>query len=51
MRLMPIIALLRFMPALVGTEAQDWALMLMRMYSCWSEARGFKIQLIAGKCG
>ena len=29
-----------------GTEAQDWALMLMRMYSRWSEARGFKIQII-----
>ena len=26
-----------------GTEAQDWALMLQRMYSRWSEKRGFKI--------
>ncbi len=34
-----------------GTEAQDWALMLMRMYSRWSEARGFKIQLIAESAG
>jgi peptide chain release factor 2 len=25
-----------------GTEAQDWAEMLLRMYSKWSERRGFK---------
>jgi peptide chain release factor 2 len=29
-----------------GTEAQDWAEMLMRMYSRWAEARGYKIQLL-----
>ena len=29
-----------------GTEAQDWAEMLMRMYSRWAEARGYKIQLM-----
>ena len=29
-----------------GTEAQDWAEMLKRMYSRWSEKRGCKIQLI-----
>ncbi len=34
-----------------GTEAQDWALMLVRMYSRWSEARGFKIQLIEESAG
>ena len=34
-----------------GTEAQDWALMLMRMYSRWSEARGFKLQLIEESAG
>ena len=26
-----------------GTEAQDWALMLQRMYFRWSEKRGFKV--------
>ena len=34
-----------------GTEAQDWALMLMRMYSRWSEARGFKLQIIEESVG
>jgi len=29
-----------------GTEAQDWAEMLMRMYSRWAEQRGYKIQLM-----
>ncbi len=29
-----------------GTEAQDWAEMLLRMYSKWSESRGFDINLI-----
>jgi peptide chain release factor 2 len=29
-----------------GTEAQDWAEMLMRMYSRWAEAHGCKVQLL-----
>lgn len=29
-----------------GTEAQDWALMLFRMYSRWAESRKYKIELI-----
>jgi peptide chain release factor 2 len=29
-----------------GTEAQDWADMLLRMYLRWSESRGFKTELI-----
>ena len=29
-----------------GTEAQDWAEMLARMYSRWAEAHGYKIQLL-----
>jgi peptide chain release factor 2 len=29
-----------------GTEAQDWAQMLMRMYSRWAEQRGYKVQLL-----
>lgn len=29
-----------------GTEAQDWASMLERMYLRWAEARGFKTEII-----
>lgn len=29
-----------------GTESQDWALMLERMYMRWAERRGFKVDLI-----
>ncbi len=29
-----------------GTEAQDWAQMLMRMYLLWCEKRGFKSEII-----
>ncbi len=34
-----------------GTEAQDWALMLQRMYSRWSEKRGFKVSFIEESSG
>jgi peptide chain release factor 2 len=29
-----------------GTEAQDWAEMLMRMYMRWAEKHGYKVQLL-----
>lgn len=29
-----------------GTEAQDWAEMLLRMYTRWAESRGFKISVL-----
>ncbi len=29
-----------------GTESQDWAQMLMRMYIRWAEKRGFKVEVI-----
>ncbi len=29
-----------------GTESQDWAQMLMRMYMRWAEARGYKVEIM-----
>ncbi len=29
-----------------GTEAQDWAQMLARMYTRWAEAHGFKVEIL-----
>jgi len=29
-----------------GTESQDWAQMLMRMYLRWAEGRGYKVEVI-----
>jgi len=29
-----------------GTEAQDWAQMLMRMYTRWAERRGFAVEIV-----
>ena len=34
-----------------GTEAQDWAEMMLRMYLRWGEARGFKTELIEVSAG
>ena len=34
-----------------GTEAQDWACMLQRMYSRWSEKRGFIVSSIEESSG
>ncbi len=34
-----------------GTEAQDWAEMLMRMYMRWSEQHGYKVQLLEASEG
>ncbi len=34
-----------------GTEAQDWAEMLLRMYLRWGEAKGFNTELIEASGG
>lgn len=33
-------------PGAGGTEAQDWAEMMMRMYSRWANARGMKVDVL-----
>ncbi len=39
-------ALLTFHAGAGGTEAQDWAQMLVRMYQHWGEAHGFKVSML-----
>ena len=38
-------AIVTIHPGAGGTESQDWAEMLMRMYLRWAERRGFSTQL------
>jgi len=33
-------------PGAGGTESQDWAEMLLRMYTRWAERRGFKVEVM-----
>jgi peptide chain release factor 2 len=39
-------ALLTVHPGAGGTESQDWAEMLMRMYSRWAERRGYQVTVL-----
>ncbi len=39
-------AILTFHAGAGGTEAQDWAEMLYRMYNRWAEAHGFKVSVL-----
>ena len=39
-------AIVSFHPGAGGTEAQDWALMLYRMYTRWGEKHGYDVKLI-----
>jgi peptide chain release factor 2 len=34
-----------------GTESQDWAEMLMRMYSRWAERKGYKVEVVEYAAG
>ncbi len=39
-------AIVSFHPGAGGTEAQDWALMLYRMYTRWGERHGYNVKLV-----
>ena len=39
-------ALLTIHPGAGGTESQDWAEMLMRMYVRWAERHGFEVSIL-----
>jgi peptide chain release factor 2 len=39
-------AIVSFHPGAGGTEAQDWASMLYRMYNRWAENKGFTVKLL-----
>ena len=39
-------AILNFHAGAGGTEAQDWTEMLLRMYTRWGEAHGYKVSLL-----
>ncbi len=38
-------AIVSIHPGAGGTESQDWAEMLLRMYLRWAQARGFKVEM------
>ena len=42
-----LIFILKFMLVLGGTESQDWADMLRRMYMKWFDKKKFKYQIIS----
>jgi peptide chain release factor 2 len=39
-------AILELHPGAGGTESQDWAQMLLRMYTRWAEEKGFKVETL-----
>ncbi len=44
-------AILAIHPGAGGTESQDWAQMLLRMYTRWAERRGFGVQVMDMQAG
>ena len=41
----PLNAIVTVHPGAGGTESQDWAEMLMRMYLRWAERQGFRTEI------
>ncbi len=39
-------AILELHPGAGGTESQDWASMLLRLYTRWADAKGFKVETL-----
>ena len=46
----PMDAVLKINSGAGGTEAQDWAQMLMRMYQRWAEAHDYKVSIVWCVC-
>jgi len=44
-------AILSIHPGAGGTESQDWAEMLLRMYKRWAERRGFSVEVLDYQVG
>ncbi len=44
-------AMMEINPGAGGTESQDWAEMLMRMYIMWSEKKGYKVRQVNYRAG
>jgi len=44
-------AIVSIHPGAGGTESQDWAAMLHRMYLRWAERRGFKVEMLDYQAG
>jgi len=44
-------AILSIHPGAGGTESQDWAQMLLRMYKRWAERRGFNVDILDYQAG
>ena len=44
-------AIVTIHPGAGGTESQDWADMLLRMYARWAERRGFKVETVEYAAG
>ena len=40
----PLDAIMEINPGAGGTESQDWASILLRMYLMWGEKNGFKVK-------